>query len=158
MDCTSCMHHPHLQHLLVHLFSIPFPEFQHIQTNIVCDTCHISKFHRLPFHSTHHLSTHPFDLIHVDIWGPYKHTAIDGSSYFLTLVENHSRCTWIYLLSSKTQVPLILKSFFAYVQNHFHTTVKSLRSDNGQEFLSKECSSLFKHLGIVHQLTVCYTP
>lgn len=134
------------------------PDFQHINTNIICDTCQISKFHRLPFHSNNHISPNPFDLIHVDIWGPYKHLAIDGSSYFLTIIEDHSRCIWTHLMSAKTQVPLILKSFFNYVQNHFQTTVKALRSDNGQEFLIKECNSLFQQSGIIHQLSVCYTP
>jgi len=37
--------------------------------------------------------TSPFDLIHVDIWGGYKVASISGAKYFLTIVDDHTRCT-----------------------------------------------------------------
>jgi len=37
-----------------------------------------------------------FDLIHVDIWGPYFVPSFEGHGYFLTIVDDFSRFTWIY--------------------------------------------------------------
>ena len=33
--------------------------------------CHLAKQRRLPFISSNHMSSHPFDLVHIDIWGPF---------------------------------------------------------------------------------------
>lgn len=30
----------------------------------------------------------PFDLIHIDIWGPFSSPTLDGKQYFLTIVED----------------------------------------------------------------------
>ncbi|XP_015160329.1 uncharacterized protein [Solanum tuberosum] len=35
-----------------------------------------------------------FDLIHVDLWGPYSTSTFDGNKYFLTIVDDFSRLTW----------------------------------------------------------------
>ena len=38
-----------------------------------------------------------FDLIHVDVWGPYSLSSIHGHKYFLTIVDDYSRYTWVFL-------------------------------------------------------------
>lgn len=43
---------------------------------------------------------------------------------FLTLVEDKSRTTRVYLLADKADVPGFLKQFILYVQNQFQTTIK----------------------------------
>ncbi|XP_022880683.1 uncharacterized protein LOC111397952 [Olea europaea var. sylvestris] len=58
-----------------------------------CDVCPTAKLHRLPYVSSEINSSTPFDLIHADLWGPLSTTAIDGSKYFLTLVDDFTRCT-----------------------------------------------------------------
>lgn len=133
------------------------PSFNNIDTSLLCDTCKLSKFHRLPFPSKGHKSAVLFELIHTDIWGPYQHSNLDGSSYFLTIVEDSTRCTWTYLRQSKSQVPTFLETFFHYVHTHFNTSVKNLRSDNGSEYLSTTCSNLLQSRGISHQLSMTYT-
>ena len=37
-----------------------------------------------------------FELVHVDIWGPYSTPSLNGSKYFLTIVDDYSRCTWVF--------------------------------------------------------------
>lgn len=51
-------------------------------------------------------------MIHVDLWGPYKYPALNGTHYFFTIVDDYTRGTWTYLLHSKDQVLVILTSFF----------------------------------------------
>lgn len=41
-----------------------------------------------------------FDLVHLDTWGPYGISAHLGASYFLTIVDDWSCSTWVYLIKT----------------------------------------------------------
>nr|GEY32913.1 hypothetical protein [Tanacetum cinerariifolium] len=57
----------------------------------------IKIFHeRLPFQRSTSIVKNPFDLIHVDLWGTFKHPAQDGAHYFYTIVDDHTIATWTY--------------------------------------------------------------
>ena len=71
----------------------------------------------------------------MDIWGPYNITTHNKMKFFLTLVDDYSRWTWIYLMHLKSDVSTILKQFLAMVKTQFNVQVKTFRSDNGGEFL-----------------------
>lgn len=77
---------------------------------------------------------------------------------FLTLVEDKSRMTWIYLLSDKSVVPALIKEFVALVRTQFNVTIKALRTDNGTEFCNKIVDGFPKDSGIIHQLSCVYIP
>lgn len=51
-----------------------------------------------------------------------------------------------------------MKQFLRNIYNQYNTIVQTIRSDNGQEFLSKEFQHMIKKLGINHQLTCVHTP
>ena len=61
--------------------------------DFVCDICPRAKQSRLPFSLSTSCSTHCFELIHVDIWGSFSIPSKNGSRYFLTIVDDYSRCT-----------------------------------------------------------------
>lgn len=123
-----------------------------------CEICHLSKQNRLSFSSSKFVSAETFDLVQCDVWGPYKQCTHGKCSFLLTIVDNFSRCTWIFLFADKTQVFTLIKQFLVYVQNQFNKSVKIFRSDNGTEFLNKELTSHFLNLGIIHQTTGFHTP
>lgn len=50
-----------------------------------------------------------FDLIHTDVWGPYKCSTHNGYKYFLTIVDDYSRGTWTFLLTTKSNAFQFLK-------------------------------------------------
>ena len=79
------------------------------------------------------MSKSPFDLIHYDIWGPFHTTRVKGFKYFLTIVDDHSRVTWTYLLHAKSEVQQIIPSFFVMIQNQFGYCIKVVRSNNAKE-------------------------
>lgn len=134
------------------------PSFCSHVENTPCNTCHMAKQTRLPFgHSDIHTFA-CFELIHVDVWGPYSVPTIFGAKYMLTIVDDFSRVTWVHLMQTKVQVPSLLATFLAYVQTQFDSRVKHIRTDNGTEFLSHNCQSLLQENGIVHQRTCTYTP
>jgi len=79
-----------LFHQLVH--SIP------CDSHNVCTICPLANQHRLPFSNSTSVSKSNFDLIHYDIWGPFSTKSINGSTFFLTIVDNYSRFTWVHVL------------------------------------------------------------
>ena len=78
---------------------------------IPCEICPLAKQKRLPFTPSTHISLECFDLIHCDLWGPFSAPTIDGCRYFLTIVDDCSRCTWVYLLKHKSQTQPTLENF-----------------------------------------------
>lgn len=56
-----------------------------------------------------------FALIHCDIWGPFKVPSSQGHRYFVTIVDDHSRYTWIYLLKQKYEVQQVIPRFYQLV-------------------------------------------
>ena len=80
---------------------------------------------------------------------------LDGHKYFLTIVDDHSRSTWVYLMHSKSDTRPLLISFFNMVETQFHVKIKSIKSDNGLEF---EMIDFFNTKGIIHQTSCRDTP
>jgi len=57
-----------------------------------------------------------FELIHVDIWGPYPHKTYNVFQYFLTIVDDYSRATWVHLMAHKSNAFPLLKAFIIFVE------------------------------------------
>lgn len=79
-----------------------------------------------------------------------------NSFYFLTIVDDHSRGVWVFLLHNKAQVKATLRSFVKMVERQFQKNIKIVRSDNGTEFTS--LTSEFSEQGIRHQTSCVGTP
>ncbi|KAL8144668.1 hypothetical protein AgCh_003023 [Apium graveolens] len=144
----------HVPHSVLNMF--PFPCKSQLSHD--CDSCHLSKQIRKPFPLSDSVSTSIFDLVHMDLWGPYRIKTHGNCMYFLTLVDDKSRAAWLYLLSDKSTVSSILTEFVAYVKTQFNLTVKTFRSDNGTEFVNQKVQSLCATHGIVHQTSCVYSP
>nr|GEW79903.1 ribonuclease H-like domain-containing protein [Tanacetum cinerariifolium] len=71
-----------------------------------CDICHKAKQTREPFPLSNHKSLSVRDLIHLDLWGPYRVVSRDGYKDFLTIVDDYSRAVWAYLIKSKDKASL----------------------------------------------------
>ena len=79
----------------------------------------------------------------------------DGFKYFLTIVDDYSRSTWVYLMTSKADIRPLLVSFLTMIETQFKTKIKVLRSDNGLEFLMFD---FFSAKGVIHQTSCVKTP
>lgn len=117
---------------------LPFDRFKYINgidCSVSCpDIWHYMSSAWVPFPSSSIKSIHPFDSIHVDIWGPYSIPTHSGSRYYLTIVDDFSRATWVHLFSHKSNAFPLLQGFISYVQTQSQAIVKTVRSDNGVEF------------------------
>ncbi|CAI5519227.1 unnamed protein product [Closterium sp. Naga37s-1] len=123
-----------------------------------CPMCIQAKFTRFPFPSSEATAKAPLDEVVMDVVGPLKLGAA-GAEYFLTIVDVYTRMTWVYVLAKKSDVAETLKTdWFPMVERQQDSLVKSIRTDRGGEFLSKEFGLWLKKNGIRHSLTMPYSP
>ena len=98
----------------------------------------MAKQHRLSFISSNNLSITPFHLIHYDIWGPFHILTTKGYHYFLTIVDECTCFTWVYLLRSKYDVVHVFPKFVNLIQNQFSIKIKVVHFDNALELSFSE--------------------
>nr|XP_023889801.1 uncharacterized protein LOC112001870 [Quercus suber] len=110
--------------------SLPFTSNSASCSSNFSDTGPTDHMKRLPFSISTHVSSAPFELIHCDIWGPFATCTVEGYKYFLVIVDDFSRCTWVYLLKLKSDTQVLLPSFANMVKTQFSSNIKTIRSDN----------------------------
>ncbi|GKE84426.1 ribonuclease H-like domain-containing protein, partial [Tanacetum coccineum] len=124
----------------------------------VCEICQRAKQTREPFPLSDYKSKTLGELVHLDLWGPYKVHSKEGYRHFLTIVDDYSRAVWVYLVKTKDEVFDVFVSFINLIHNQFNIKIKTVRSDNGTEFVNKKMFDMFSELGILHQTSCSHTP
>ena len=81
-----------------------------------------------------------------------------GFEYYITFIDDYSRNTWIYFLKEKSEVFDKFKEFKALIENLSDKRIKTLRSENGEEYTSKEFEAFCKNVRIKRELTTPYNP
>ena len=61
-------------------------------------------------------------------------------------------------MNTKSEVFEKFKEFKALIENHLERRIKTIRSDNGGEYTSKEFEAFCKEAGIRRELTTPYNP
>ncbi|CAL8157398.1 unnamed protein product [Prunus armeniaca] len=129
------------------------------EINGVCEGCQLSKQHRDWFPKRQAWrARNPLKLIHIDLCGPMHTESIAGNIYFMLLIDDCTRMTWVYFLRYKLDAITCFRKFKNMVELQSGFKVKCVRSDRGGEFTSSEFSKLCEEGGIQRQLTTTYTP
>jgi len=124
----------------------------------VCDVCFRAKQTRMSFPLSNNKAKNCFDLIHCVIWGAYRVKSLSGVHYFLTIVDDTSRGTWVFFMKEKSEASKLLKNFCLKVKSQFVTWIKTIRSDNGVDFTSGPMQNFYEEHGIIHQTSCTDTP
>ena len=73
---------------------VGIPQCNDFKDHRVYQICPIAKMHTNSFPLSDTRAMSCFELLHVDIWGPYPQNTYNGSKFFfLTIVDDHSRAT-----------------------------------------------------------------
>jgi len=123
-----------------------------------CTHCLHGKMHKLPFPDSKFVAHSPFEFVHTDLWDPAPQNSVNGYKYYVLFVNHFTHFTWLYLLKNKSEVFSKFLIFKVIVKNQFSTTIKTLRSDGGGEYTSKDFTSYLAFHGIAHQISRPYTP
>nr|KYP38455.1 Retrovirus-related Pol polyprotein from transposon TNT 1-94 [Cajanus cajan] len=113
-----------------------------------------NDFLKLPYSTSTNRTMSFFELIHANIWGPITITSIEGYKYFLTIVDDYNRFTWILFLKNKSDVKTVLPNFIILTENQFSCKLKRLRSDNGKKFFIND---FYNAKGIFHETSCVET-
>jgi hypothetical protein len=77
-----------------------------------CETCIKGKLTSKPFPTRNPpKSTERLEIIHSDVWGPFRVKSPGGASYFVTFTDERSRYTKIYFLKHKNGVLQCFKNY-----------------------------------------------
>ena len=157
---TIWLYHLRLGHPSFRVLKVMFPKlFQGLDiSEFHCDICELAKHTRVSFPISNKRSSHPFHLIHSDIWGPSTIPNISGARWFVSLIDDCTRVTWIFLLKQKSDVSTIIPNFHSMIQNQFGVKIKRFRTDNARDYFNQILSSYFQSQGIIHESSCVYTP
>ena len=134
-------------------------DYQKSSDSKFCELCIEGKHHRSAFPSTGgKRATEILELIHSDVCGKLDTKSLSGGEYFLTFIDDMSRFAWVYVLKQKSEVFSKFVEWKTMIENATGKRVKTLRTDNGVEYIAKDFEQYLKVNGIRHQLTVRKTP
>ena len=111
------------------------------KTSKICETCTLSKMTEFRSRLPDKKAKLPLELVHCDLAGPVDpvNVSIDGYRYALSFTDDYSGLIMTYFLKQKSDTAEATKEFLADVFPF--GKVKCLGSDNGSEFISKECEA-----------------
>ena len=85
---------------------------------IFCEGCVGGKMKRKPFHVVGEIrSTRRLERVHSDVCGPMPVESLGRKRYFVTFIDDFSRCCAVYFIRQKSEVFDKFKEFEAIVTN-----------------------------------------
>jgi len=84
-----------------------------------------------------HCSESPRKLTHIDIWGKFLVTSIDGYQYFIAFVDDYSQYMTTEGLKNKSEAAQKVKNYIMYLRNK-GMIPEAIHFDEGGEFLIGE--------------------
>ncbi|KAM7466521.1 hypothetical protein LguiB_014083 [Lonicera macranthoides] len=127
--------------------------------NVVCEPCQVGKQTKTQHKKIKDiLTSHPLELLHMDLMGPSRTISLCGNSYMLVIVDDFSRFTWIAFLKEKSETFLNFHKIALKLQNEKDTAITKIRSDRGGEFKDTGIIEFCAGNGISHEFSAPKTP
>ena len=103
------------------------------------------KHHRSSFPTEDSSRTkEPLALVHSDVCGKMNAKSLGGAKYLLTLIDDCTHYTWVYVLKRRDEVFKCFLEWKALVENCSGRKLKTLCTDNGGEYLSTNFGEYLK--------------
>jgi len=126
---------------------------------IECKSCGASKLTQKPHKLIDYSVTNrPLELVYIDLCGLMPSNSIKGPRCMMVIVDDYTGIYFVYFLKHRCEALDHFIEFQRKFENRLGTRIKSIRTDNGREFVNE---SFCKHLndsGICHQKNVPFNP
>ena len=109
----------------------------------------MGKFLKTTFHEKENCASMILERIHTDVCGPFLVASTAKHRYYVIFVDEYSHRCWIFFMQKKSETFSNLCEFKALVEKESGKQVKSLRSDNGGEYISGEFKDFCSKEGIL---------
>lgn len=146
------------QHNMVSGINVTAESFTAAQAGSGCEPCIMAKQHRLPFSPSTSTSTAPMQLVHMDVCGPFAVESMGGNRFLATFKDDYSGLAAVKSVAHKSDVPSAVEETLKTMSRVSGHPVKTVRTDNGGEYVAKRLGAYFTENGIVHEKTAPYTP
>ncbi|GJS56981.1 putative ribonuclease H-like domain-containing protein [Tanacetum coccineum] len=135
---------------------LPTKSFENDQT---CVGCLKGKQHRASCKSkVLNPITKPLFMLHIDLFGLTFVSSLMHKKYCLVVIDDYSRFTWVFFLTTKDETSEILNNFIKEIENLVDKKVKIIKSNNGTEFKNKVMDAFCKEKGIKREYSIARTP
>ena len=94
----------------------------------------------------------------MDLCGPSRQEGIGKENYFMLIIYDYSRLTWVSFYKEKAEAFEKFKIFKALTENQTRNRSKEVRSDRGGEFMSSVFKEFCDKHGINREYTIPRTP
>ncbi|GMJ08723.1 hypothetical protein HRI_004541500 [Hibiscus trionum] len=115
------------------------PELE-VRTDAICAGCQYGKAHQLPYADSKFQAKEPLELVHSDVFGPFKQASNGGMKYMVTFIDDFSRNVWVYFEKEKSDTFLKFKEFKEIAESEVDRRIRCLQTDNGGEYSLNEFS------------------
>ena len=126
-------------------------DFQKSSETEFCEPCIDGKHRRSTFPLTGgKRASEILELMHSDGCGKLDTNSLIGAEYVLTFIDEKSRFAWAYVLKQKSEVCSKFVEWKTIIEKATGKQMKTLRSDNGGEYVAKDFAHYLKSNGIRH--------
>ena len=85
-------------------------------SSLACESCQLGKHTRVSFPKRlNNQAKSPFELVHTDVWGPCRTASTLRFQYFVTFIDDYSRCTSLFLMKNQAELYSIFQKFYAEI-------------------------------------------
>jgi transposase InsO family protein len=94
----------------------------------------------------------------MDLCGPSRQEGTGKENYFMLIIDDYSRLTWVSFLKEKVEAFAKFKIFKALIENQTDIGLKVVRLDKGGEFMLSDFKEFCDKHGIKREYTIPGTP
>ena len=81
---------------------------------------------RTSFKVKENTTSHPLEIIQIDLCGPTRTKILQHEYYFMLLIDDYTRMTWVTFLKEKSEAFMKFKAFKELVENQANHKIKCL--------------------------------
>ncbi|KAG1670109.1 hypothetical protein FOA52_013685 [Chlamydomonas sp. UWO 241] len=122
----------------------------------LCTPCITGKSSRGPLVASKSPPNLLLHVLHSDLMGPLSPASRGGARYVMTVIEDYSRYSLVFLL--KSDASHSMRQAIAFFECQTGASVRNVRSDRGGDFINHALYDHYKAKGIVLQHTMPHTP
>lgn len=107
-----------------------------------CNTCPYGTAIQSSHPSTNRKSMSIGELCHVDLSGKLNKPSIEGHSYYILFKDDYSGYVHCNFMKTKDETPALIQKYVIDFENESGFRVRTIRSDNGSEFVNAKVTQL----------------